>query len=393
MIFKLLAKAGSFARARLFVGITGVGGVLLVSIAALMTDLPGLVFAERGGNFLIDFALFTLWLAGCALITLPFEWLGGVGVPAVYGREHMGRIEWFWSWLFGTAILVLLGSVSGAAISLGGRLGGAFGASLVLIIASLALVFSQGTLATVIGRLRPVQTSQTNLREALDLVGGRCPPLIFVDSKNTAFTGGIVGFPTAEKCIFPVSWATELNSASLAALIARRASVINRGLRIYGVGLAILWVVFAFFVASNMPGAGVDTVAAICRTSLWFNLMTFIGLLLLPTLSRKGTLAADAHMLEAYPQFAQPWIDALHYVNTKLGDEPSRSRTIESVFYPIPNIENRIAVSGTLKPAVQPWHVARIAVFVALVGLSPFHRVVHCSAGQPEVWMLLPCDG
>ena len=142
-----------------------------------------------------------------------------------------------------------------------------------------------------------------------------------------------------------------------------------------------------------MPGAGVASVTALCSTSLWFNLFTFIGLLILPTPSRRATLAADAHLVQKHPEVAGTWADTLRALDRRQDDEPRRTEDIERIFHPVPNVRARIDAIGRTAATTTPWHAARTALFLGLVGLCPMHRVVHCNAGRPELWILLPADG
>ena len=116
--------APTYARGRLTVGITGVGTVVVLSILALIIDVPTRLFGDQGGTFLKDIPLFALWLGGVSLVSLPFEWLGGLAVPTAHRRAHPNADQWVSSWLRGTLLLLSIGSLCGAAIALGGRSGG-----------------------------------------------------------------------------------------------------------------------------------------------------------------------------------------------------------------------------------------------------------------------------
>ena len=385
--------APTYARGRLTVGITGVGTVVVLSILALIIDVPTRLFGDQGGTFLKDIPLFALWLGGISLVSLPFEWLGGLAVPAAHRRAHPNADRWVSSWLRGTLLLLSVGSLCGAAIALGGRSGGFVGAIGVAGLTALALLAIQGPLALLIGGLQTVRPPQNALTDALSQLGLERLPLQFVDAKDEGFTGSIVGLPTAETHVLPASWLADFTPQALASIIARRAAAVDFGLRARGLMLAFGWFATTFAIASQMPGAGVDSVAALCSTSLWFTLLTFIGLLVLPTPSRRATLAADAHLIQKHPEVAGTWAETLRTLDRRQDDEPRRTEGVELIFHPIPNVRARIDAVGRTAATAAPWHAARTALFLGIIGLCPLHRVVHCNAGRPELWILLPADG
>ncbi len=385
--------APTYARGRLTVGITGVGTVVVLSILAILVDVPTRLFEGQGGTFLTDIPLFALWLVCISLVTLPFEWLGGLAVPAAHRRAHPNTGRWISSWMRGIALMISIGSLCGAAIALGGRSGGIAGAIAMAGLIAITLLAVQGPLALLIGGLRTVLPPQNGLTDVLHLLGLQHISLRFVDAKDEGFTGSVVGLPTAETHVLPASWLRDFTPNALASIIARRVATVHFGLRSRGIVLAFGWFTATFALASLMPGAGIDSVAALCSTSLWFTLLTFVGLLILPTPSRRATLAADAHLIQKHPEFAGTWTETLRALDRRQDDEPRRTEGVERIFHPIPNVTARIDAIGRTTATTAPWHAARTAVFLALIGLCPLHRVVHCNAGRPELWVLLPADG
>ena len=328
--------APTYARGRLTVGITGVGTVVVLSILALIIDVPTRLFGDQGGTFLKDIPLFALWLGGVSLVSLPFEWLGGLAVPAAHRRAHPNADQWVSSWLRGTLLLLSIGSLCGAAIALGGRSGGFVGAIGVAGLTALALLAIQGPLALLIGGLQTVRPPQNALTDALSQLGLERLPLQFVDAKDEGFTGSIVGLPTAETHVLPASWLADFTPQALASIIARRAAAVDFGLRARGLMLAFGWFATTFAIASQMPGAGVDSVAALCSTSLWFTLLTFVGLLVLPTPSRRATLAADAHLIQKHPEVAGTWAETLRAQTADRTTSPDAPRASSASSIPSP---------------------------------------------------------
>ena len=238
--------------------------------------------------------------------------------------------------------MLSIGSLCGAAIALGGRSEGVAGAVGVAGLTALGLLAIQGPLALLIGGLQTVRPPQNALTDALCLLGLQRLPLQFVDAKDEGFTGSIVGLPTAETHVLPASWLSDLTPQALASIIARRVATVDFGLRARGMTLSLGWFTATFARASQMPGAGVASVTALCSSSLWFNLFTFIGLLILPTPSRRATLSADAHLIQKHPEVAGTWADTLRALDRRQDDEPRRTKGVERIFHPIPNVRARI---------------------------------------------------
>ena len=166
-VFTSPMSAPTYARGRLTVGITGVGTIVVLSIFALVIGVPARLFEGQGGTFLKDVPLFALWLGGISLVTLPFEWLGGLAVPAAHRRAHPNAAQWVSSWVRGTLLLLSIGSLCGAAIALGGRSEGVAGAIGVAGLTALGLLAIQGPLALLIGGLQTVRPPQNALTDAL----------------------------------------------------------------------------------------------------------------------------------------------------------------------------------------------------------------------------------
>ena len=68
-----MLDAPTYARARLRLGITGVGAFVVLSAAAAVGGLPGALFDASSGGLLEDAARLAMWLAGAALLALPFR--------------------------------------------------------------------------------------------------------------------------------------------------------------------------------------------------------------------------------------------------------------------------------------------------------------------------------
>lgn len=390
-----LFDAPTYARARLRLGIFGVGFFVVLSLIAVGLKLPLNFFESKGGAFFTDASLIALWVAGVALIALPFEALGGFYLPKKFERKHPeGLAEWFLGWLRGVLIMILTMSFSGAALIVAGRYGGRFGALVALALVMVLLIWLQTWLAKLVGGMRTVRPPFDPIEDDLRAMGVVPNNVLVLDGADEGFTGGISGLPTAETLVLPSLWFERLSPEAVAVLVARRAAIVDRGLRFLGHVGAMGWTGTAFALATLMPQAGVYSVEEIISTSLWFTLFSFIGLLILPTPSRAATIAADAYTAADIPGATAEVLQATIATLDKLqDDEPSRPQKVETIFHPIPSVTRRQEAIESPEPEVAPWNIARTSIYLSIAGMNPLSRLVHCNVGRPELWIFLPTDG
>ena len=386
-------ERSTYARARLLLGMAGVGTIVVLSFLALGVELPARIFGGTEGSVYTNASLLAVWLAGVALVTLPFEVAGGYLLPRYYGRDHPDGGEWTLGWLRGVLASIVIMSVFGALVILGGTFASTVGAVGMVGVLACLLVASQSWMGRVVGGLRERRGGLDALEDELRSLGVVMPPITILESDDEGFTGGIVGLPTAERVVLPLRWLGQLEPSVLAVLIARRTAIIDRGLRALGLVGALVWTMVTFGVASAMPGGGVDSVAGFIGASLWFTILSFFGLLILPTPSRAATRAADAFTVTEYPGTLDRLNHAIASLDALQDDEPERSRTVESIFHPIPSVATRAGALATPVPETAPWHVARTALYLSIVGMNPIARLVHCNVGRPSLWVMLPTDG
>lgn len=390
-----LFDAPTYARARLSLGMAGVGTFVTLSLVAIIAGLPATLFEGKGGGLFTDASLIAVWMSGAALLALPFEILGGYFLPKKFGRKHPdGLGEWVLAWVRGVLIMVLTMSFSGAAIIVAGRYGGSIGAMVMLILVMLVLVSLQTWLAKLVGGLRRVRARTDIIEDDMRTMAVVAPKIIVLDADDEGFTGGIAGLPTADTLILPNLWFDRMDPEAVAVLVARRTAIIDRGLRALGLVGAMGWTVLAFALASLMPAAGVYSVDEVLGTSLWFTIFSVIGFVALPTPSRAATIAADGCTAADIPgRTAEVLGDAVATLDQLQDDEPERASTIERIVHPIPNVKVRQEAMTKPEPEVAPWHIAPTATYLSIAGMSPLSRLVPGNVGRPELWVFLPTDG
>ena len=379
----------TYARARLWLGISGVGSLVLLASCALAFELPTrwLNAAESGlpqalGQLAAVTALVVCWL-------LPFDFLGGYWLPTRYGRSHQRFSEWLRGYAIGVPLQASLFLVSGGLILCSSRAWGLLGALAAILVGMLLSILVRGLQI----RWQRVDTEEDHrkLVDAMTLIQSWrvfVPQTILVSHRDVGFTGGIVGLGKRVKIVIPQAW-LEFSVEQLAMAIARRALAIESGSYRRGVVTAVVWNTVGFLLCSLMPQAGLVTVAGLVTTVCWFTLWSFIGLLVLPTVSRNASLKID--QLLAQRGASADWIQATASSMDQLQDgEPERPPLIETIFHPIPSVSRRGNEAAVARFGA--WNVARTTLFLSWGCLGFLSRAVHCNVGRPELWTMLPSD-
>ena len=392
----------TYARARLWLGICGVGFWVTLSAAMLYFAIPARLFSPQSDSFLSDIGSLSIFLTAYLVLSFPFDFLGGYWLPH---RFH--RVAPTWNrflFMLGRGVigqaLIMLGV--GFVLLAAGRAGGRFAAIAVVVLLMIGLLIFQGLLTRWIGALRPVSVDLQPYRSVVDSWHISLPPKTNIfEVTDPAFVGGWVGLPGRESLVLPSTWlrsqseVLQLHALSVEAValqISRRVGVLQNGSRSRGLLIALAWNLGGFYLVTLLPGAGVNSVAAIISTACGFTLWSFLGLLLLPSLSRPGVFAGDYFALQrgVSQQLIEKTITTLDKLQD---DEPARSAGIEAIFHPIPSVASRLALLRKNSPEpIGAWQSARVALFLSWGCLGLLSRAVHCNCGRPELWFLFPGD-
>jgi membrane protease YdiL (CAAX protease family) len=259
-----------------------------------------------------------------------------------------------------------------------------------VVAATAALVLAQGPFARWVGGLRPSGRPVPTTGPASELLGTR--RVVAVDHDDVGFTGGWVGAPGREALLVPARWVRDLASDRLEAELVRRGSVLRTGARERGLVLAAAFDLIGFALAVLVLGGSLTSVAGLVTVSLWVTLWSFVGALILPSLSRPGVYGADRAASE---RGVDPAIlrETARQLDRWQDDEPRRPRGVETIFHPIPAVEHRVEALDQRRPAGPgAWHTARVALWLSWASFGLLGRAVHCNCGRPELWVLLPAD-
>lgn len=381
----------TYARARLWLGICGVGTTVVVCVAMVVGKVPYAMFPDTTTWRFMDVLSLVGFVVGFLIFMLPFDLLGGYVLPRLHTRQSQSFTAFARQWMIGVATQSTLFVLTGLAILAGGRAAGVLGTIVVIAGSACIYLFMQGLLARVV--MGGVCLEGTLQLEAvwreLESWGLQKPKILVAKHADVGFTGGVVGCPGLETFIIPRRWLEVLSMRELAVAIARRKLAVETGSRLRGLLVAITWVLSGFMIATLMPGAGVRSIAQLVTTFCGFTFWMFFGLLILPTVSRLASYTIDKQVVgRGVPE------DLLGSTLQKLDrlqdDESRRPAWIENIFHPVPSLDNRRDLTGGGSPGA--WHAARMMLFLSWSCLGLLSRAVHCNAGRPELWVLLPTD-
>lgn len=213
------------------------------------------------------------------------------------------------------------------------------------------------------------------------------------DAPQPHVTGGAYGVPGRTAWVVPERWASDPERVALDAQAVRRAWIARSGARDRGVLLALAWNAVPLLLVVAIWGAPVAA-ADVVRWALLATLWSFVGLVSLPTPSRRAVLDADA-AARAQGVDAARLAGALERLDLDQDDEPERPAAVEAIFHPVPGLRRRLALLAADGPApsgASAWHAARVALYASWASAGFLGRAVHCNLGRPEAWVFLPSD-
>jgi len=364
-------------KARLWTGICCVGTLVTIAAAMLAADVPSAVFATEASDALSEYvAILVLFMVAAGLL-LPFDLIGGVLIPATCESQALKFSLWLRRWIRSVGFQIIFYSVTFFFYLKIGREVGApwliamFAAIQIALLASQELIWR-------------TMTAQRGGIAGHGLIQ-------FVPHFDQRFAGGITGLPGFESILIPADWRMRLKPANLNLLVKRRLAARDSGGRLRGIVWAMLWNITSFTAAILLSGGVIASVADLVTVFLWFLLLSFVGLLVLPGLNRKSVFALDRYL--ATKVSTAELNEAICEIDQLTEQDPTRSASAESVFQPIPCPERRSLSLAREGPHYVPaWNVARTTLFLSWAFGGPLARAVHCNVGRPELWAMLPTD-
>lgn len=382
--------ARTYSRARLRVGILNVGFVVVAAVVALAFDLPEKVLLFDSTPTGDAAGLLTVAVL-YVVANSPFDYAGGYHLPKKYGRPHPSLSEFLVRWLRGVTAQSAVFVAAGALLLYAGRAAGVAGATAAFVGVTVLLLLVRPFAARLVGGMTVTDTDD-RLEDALDSFDRldlEPPEVTVYENDDVSF----VGEPTLSGVVIPSSWSEELSDEELTAALARRAAATETGAARRGLAVAFGWNIVGFVgAAALVPGAGFGNVAALVSLVLGYVIWSFVALLVLPTPTRAGVFKADRRAAESGVD-ADALESAIRKINDTQGDDEERTRTVETIFHPIPSVKRRTELLRSDKETpTGAWKAARFRLYLSWAGLDFLSRAVHCNVGRPQLWVMLPGD-
>jgi hypothetical protein len=392
----------SYARARLWLGISGVGTAVLAATALLAFDVPARALPAAPAPLAEHLLDLLPYFGAVLLLFLPFDVLGG----AIVVRTRPSLAAFAARWLRGVTVQLLVWFATAAVLMVVARRGAGTAPVIAAFVGvQVALAFARTTLARVIAGFAP-QPAPERLQRLAREAGLDPARLTLWRTPDEGFVGGWSGLG-ARRLVLPERW-LELPDDALLAVLRRRRRIAASGAHRRGVLGAIAWNTAGFAAVLALSAADVATAAGLATVAAGMTLWAFLGVLVLPTPSRAAvyaldaatprpgaTQASDAAALSAAIERLDRWQD----------DEARRSPGVETVFHPVPARSARLArlallaegaagaeAAAARRAATAAHHVARHALWLGWGTFSPLARAVHCNVGRPALWAMLPGD-
>lgn len=379
----------SYARARLYLGISCVGMWVVLSSVALLFRLPARIVSTSTAWSLTDVTQLLTVVLVYAALQGAFDLFGGFVLPKEYGRYTPRLGAFLLHWFRGAALHGVFLTLVGLALLVAARIGGGVLALLIFLLITGGLIATQLGLARLVGGLG--LQHQENTEGQGDTEGSVEGNVALLRAPFPHLTGGVAGL-LGGTVVVPEAWRERFDPETFALLVKRKQMLMERGSRRLGLTFAFYWNVVGFILAYIFAG-GTASVAGLVSFALWSTLWAFVGVLVLPSRSRRAVFQGDA-LAAPSGQEARLLIDALTELDRDQDDEYRRGQAVETIFHPIPAVARRIERLETrdAPPRFTTWHVARTALYLSWANLSLLSRAVHCNIGRPEVWVFLPSD-
>ena len=379
----------SYARSRLFLGISGVGTAVVAASSLLYFDIPSAGFStsteQSVGRSLFAVGIF---FAMVPALFFLFDLLGGAWVV----RRRKDAPLWLFAWLRGVFVQWVVWMLTAAALMVAARTGGALTTLVVFVAVQLVLALGRGAFARLIGPIHREPVLPPVFAQAAEMAGLDGRRLQVVDTPDEGFVGGWSSI-LPRTLVVPRRW-ERLPVDALAAQLARRQAVATSGAHTRGVLGAMLWNTAGFVIVQQLTAATPATAAGLVTLMAGMTLWAFLGVLVLPTPSRAAVYAADRTAADRVGAAAVT--ASIEWLDRWQDDEPTRTPNVERIFHPVPARAFRLTrldreVDGGLGP-LHAHHLARHALWLGWGTFSTISRAVHCNVGRSALWAMLPGD-
>lgn len=375
----------NYARSRLWLGMSTVGCMVVMTISILALNLVD-AFADP---FLArPYLGIAVALTSFFIFMVPFDFLGGFVLPRKFQKSQQKFMHWLRQYAMAVGRQWMIYMFFGVLLLASAKTFGITGA---VAMAGLAMMLMW------IGRNAWVKSSvlsdvqRQHLKEAVQIAGDwgiSLPRVRVVNHADVGFTGGIVGLGKLTAIVVPASW-LEFDGERLAVILSRRALAVQSGSYLTGLLGALSFNLIGFWISAQLGWGALGSLGWLISTMCWFTIWSFVGLLLLPTASRNASLGMD-QALAGLGVSQASIIGGAGSIDRLQDDEPARPPLVEAIFHPIPSVQTRFKKSPNASWSA--WQLARTTLFLSWGCLGLLPRAVHCNVGRPELWLMLPSD-
>lgn len=378
-------RRARYGRARLWLGISAVGTMVVASALVFALGLPNRLSALFDASFIGQIGGLAVFVLAYALLHVPFDVFGGYVLPRRHGRAHPSLPRFIPRLVRGVAVHSLLLWSTAIALYAAGVAMGMVGVMLAGVLLSLVLLTGRTMLAGLMSGMHRVDRDQR-----ADASAPSTLPVEIVEAADEGFTGGIIGVLRPRRVLLPSHWRQRLPDSQFEIIRRRRNVAATSGAWRRGRLLALLFTWIGLAICALLVGpTAFNTAAGVMSLSLLFTIWTFLGLLILPTPSRAGVAEIDANLRVA--GVSETDLQSIvHTLDEMQDNEPTRPSGVETIFHPVPSVsrrlhESRAGTKGFLD-------AARSVVFLSASGVGLLTRAVHCNCGRPSLWVFLPTD-
>lgn len=357
--------------------------VVALGVVGFRPSLPS-------GNLEMELGVWAGLVVLYVLLQIPGDVIGGYVLPRRFGRLRGGLGSWVARWGRGVAVHAGVWLLLGWLMLAVGRELGVGVAVWIPPVLGVVLWAGQEAVWKASARVRGRPTSPALVQQARE-VGLDPERVVEVDlPSDGGFVGGWVGLPGRERLLVPTAWTDDPEVLRVA--MRRRADAWASGARTRGAVAAWLWNAAGWALALVLvPGAGMSTAGELLQASAGVTLWSFLGLLLLPSFSRRAVIALDQRAAVALGR--DEVVRVIERLDRDQEDERDRPALQGRVFHPVPTPSVRAAaLDEAPSGGTGLWRVTRMALFLSWAQGSWLSRAVHCNAGRPGLWVLLPGD-
>ncbi len=308
------------------------------------------------------------WVTGYLLVMLPFDAWAGV----------FKRSKGFLVWLRGATLQALLFLIMGLLMGWVTELTHAiWGAWLVFLVEMLLLAGLQVWIASLTASFTMESGSFNGI------------PVVWLQSKLKAFSGGITGLPGQETLVLPKGWENQLPEKAFRVVQLRRASAINQKSHGWGVLIALGWNLLCFIPATYLASGERGSAVWVIEVCLGYSLLNLLGLFtFLPLLAKRAAFTSDQ-----WAYFQNMDVDTIRqsFRQTSAwtdGNFPHRF----PLGYGWATANDRDQALRKQQKAWGAFQVAGLSLYYGWAAMNPFSRAWPGTTGKPELWVFSPGD-